>query len=718
MNDQSSIEYAFIRKLTEIIHANLGNENFGVKELARETGMSRFNLNRKLHSISRKTINQFIREVRLERAMELLRQEPFTASEVAFKVGFSSPAYFSSCFSEYFGYPPGEVKKRNLNGSGERKEVPSSEISDTKQPFIQARETPSSWEKQIWWAVSVAALIILAVVILTFYFNPETFGKFIFFAQNHAGNQEKSIAVLPFFNDSPNDTNVYIINQVAEAIRNNLTAIKDLRVVSRNSTEKYMNNKLKSTPEITRELGVSYIVEGSAQTIGNQIKITVQLIDGKTDIHFFSQSYERDLEDIFALESDIAMSVASKIKAVITPEEIEIIERKPTKNIAALSMYLQGVEREKIGKSERNNDLLQKAEDLFKRAIQLDSTYADPYIALGWRTALKSNNLDSAIYLANRALHFDPNNPSALGLKGYILMAKGLSKDAEELFKQAIKYNPNSYLGYHFLGLIYAYKSDYALSVEYWLKALKLEKDSKNYDYNTLMVLCQYLYFYGYYEDGLKFAEILIECNNDSLWYYQGLLCIDLKQHNYPSAYMNSLKSVQVNKGQNVWVDPFYVKFYMKDYKSAVRHFEEKCEDYRKRGLKMYFDFCFGYAYLKNGQKEKADYQFKMAIKANQDALKTREQNRTNTCIANIDLLGIYSAMGDKEKATEILRKVVKCNDVLFFPTDLYQLKNNIVFDIIRNEPEFQELIRNTEARLQPEMNKVEKLLKDYWSEN
>ena len=132
----------------------------------------------------------------------------------------------------------------------------------------------------------------------------------------------------------------------------------------------------------------------------------------------------------------------------------------------------------------------------------------------------------------------------------------------------------------------------------------------------------------------------------------------------------------------------------------------------------MDFDYRCGYAYLKNGQKEKADYQFEGAIKANQDALKTREQNRTNTCNADLDMLGIYSAMGDKEKATEILRKVVKCNDVLFFPTDLYQLKNNIVFDIIRNEPEFQELIRNTEARLQPDMKKIEKLLKDYWSEN
>jgi len=105
------MDLAFTGKLNEIIHANLENEHFGVKELAREIGMSRFNLNRKLHFIHRKTINQYIREVRLQKAMEMLQHEFVTASEVAFKVGFSSPAYFSTCFSDYFGYPPGEARK-------------------------------------------------------------------------------------------------------------------------------------------------------------------------------------------------------------------------------------------------------------------------------------------------------------------------------------------------------------------------------------------------------------------------------------------------------------------------------------------------------------------------------------------------------------------------------------------------------------------------------
>lgn len=102
----------FINKLTEIILANLGNEKFGVKELAQESGMSLYRMSRKLHSINKKTVNQFIREVRLQKALEMLKNEEYTGSEVAYKTGFGSPAYFSKCFHDFFGYTPGEVRER------------------------------------------------------------------------------------------------------------------------------------------------------------------------------------------------------------------------------------------------------------------------------------------------------------------------------------------------------------------------------------------------------------------------------------------------------------------------------------------------------------------------------------------------------------------------------------------------------------------------------
>lgn len=115
MTESLSPDQVFIKRLADIILENLGNENFGVKELAVESGMSLYSLSRKLHSINRKTVNQFVREVRLHKALEMLQNDEHTASEVAFKTGFGSASYFNKCFHEFFGYPPGKVKKGSAN---------------------------------------------------------------------------------------------------------------------------------------------------------------------------------------------------------------------------------------------------------------------------------------------------------------------------------------------------------------------------------------------------------------------------------------------------------------------------------------------------------------------------------------------------------------------------------------------------------------------------
>ena len=98
-----------VKRLTDIVEANLANENFGVEDLVREIGLSHISLHRKLKTISNQTISQFIREIRLKKAKELLLNDDLTVSEIAYRVGFGSPTYFNNCFHDYYGYPPGEV---------------------------------------------------------------------------------------------------------------------------------------------------------------------------------------------------------------------------------------------------------------------------------------------------------------------------------------------------------------------------------------------------------------------------------------------------------------------------------------------------------------------------------------------------------------------------------------------------------------------------------
>ena len=521
MNNESFIDQAFIRKLTEIIQANLENENFGVKELARETGLSSFSLNRKLRSICHKTINQFIREVRLEWAMDMLRKASVTASEVSYKVGFSSPAYFSTCFSEYFGYPPGEVKKRSLYGFEEK-------VKESFNDSLDIRHEPPAKSKlpvmtmPVRRIVTFASFCLLFILVIIYIFNPENFSNLKFANSNRSKNLKKTIAVLPFINDSHDPENGYFINGVMEAIVDNLVTIKDLEVRPRTSVEPYRNNGSKTIPQIARELGVNYVIEGSGQKIGDHVILTIQLIEASSDKHLFSMRRNMKLEDIFNLQSEVAFKVASEIKAVITVEEKELIEKPPTTNIAAWEMYSRGIELHNIADLENNIENERQAKAYFKKAIHLDSTYAEPYVELGWIYCWFENS-DSSLMYANKALHFDHKNSNAYSLKGWLLYLNGNKKEAEKAFNLALQYNKKCAPAFDFLADMYYNQGDSYKAIMNKLQAIKLESNSVWKRYN-LISLWDSFNNIGLYDEGKKYAEKLTALTGDSTFYYWTML--------------------------------------------------------------------------------------------------------------------------------------------------------------------------------------------------
>src|SRR4030065_1096852 len=155
---------------------------------------------------------------------------------------------------------------------------------------------------------------------------------------------EKSVAILPFRNDSKDEENTYFINGLMEEVLNNLQKIKDLRVISRTSVEQY-RSQTKTIPEIAQELGVNYIVEGSGQKYGNAFRLRTQLIMAAKEDHLWGESYQKkisDAEDIFRIQVQIAETIAKELKAVITPQEKDLIEKIPTKELEAYDAYLKG----------------------------------------------------------------------------------------------------------------------------------------------------------------------------------------------------------------------------------------------------------------------------------------------------------------------------------------------------------------------------------------
>jgi TolB-like protein len=157
------------------------------------------------------------------------------------------------------------------------------------------------------------------------------------------GQDKKSIAVLPFINDSPDQENTYFINGVMEEILNNLQKIKDLRVISRTSVEQYRDKK-KPISEIAQELGVNYIVEGSGQKYGDSFRLRAQLIMAKHESHLWGESFQQkinNVEDIFNIQIRIAESIAEELKAAISPEEKRLIEKIPSADLAVYEEYLK-----------------------------------------------------------------------------------------------------------------------------------------------------------------------------------------------------------------------------------------------------------------------------------------------------------------------------------------------------------------------------------------
>ena len=197
---------------------------------------------------------------------------------------------------------------------------------------------------------------------------------------------EKTIAVLPFINDSPSDSTTYFINGIEEEILNNLQRIKSFKeYYQRISTEQYKGTAMPSIHDIV-EAQLNYIVQGSGQKYGKNFRLRVKLIRAGKESQLWAKSYEQEIKEVndyIRIESEIAQSIANELKTIISPEEKQLIEKKPTTNLTAYDFYQRGRdEHTKYWNDNNNRAALQKAEDLYRKALKYDSTYAQAYTGL------------------------------------------------------------------------------------------------------------------------------------------------------------------------------------------------------------------------------------------------------------------------------------------------------------------------------------------------
>jgi len=266
---------------------------------------------------------------------------------------------------------------------------------------------------------------------------------------------EKSIAVLPFENLSEDKANAYFADGIQDEILARLSKIADLKVISRSSTQHY-----KSAPgnlrEIARQLGVSNILEGSVQKAADRVRVNVRLINALNDVQLWSDIYDRKLTDIFAVESDVAKTIADTLQAKLTGVEKQMISTQPTSDTAAYELYLKG--RSLWGK--RGGDNLRRAIAFYEQAIARDPNYALAYAGLAkafillpfYTGADRLGASSKAKEAALKALRLDSNLAEAHGALGKVLFSEIDLAGAMREYKRAIELNPNDATAHHWFG--------------------------------------------------------------------------------------------------------------------------------------------------------------------------------------------------------------------------------------------------------------------------
>ncbi len=183
----------------------------------------------------------------------------------------------------------------------------------------------------------------------------------------------KSIAVLPFENMSEGKDGAFFADGMHEDILTNLALVRELHVVSRTSVMQYRGTT-KTTREIAKELGVAYVLEGSVRRAGSKVRVTGQLIDARTDEHIWAKAYDRDITDVFAIQAELSQAIATALSAALSPQEKQLLDRRPTENLAAYDAYLKA-----RGLRQLNAGSPQESEPFLKEAVRLD-----PKFALAW----------------------------------------------------------------------------------------------------------------------------------------------------------------------------------------------------------------------------------------------------------------------------------------------------------------------------------------------
>lgn len=362
------MENAFLKKLTEITESNFSDPQFGVEELAQKMSLSYSTLRRKVSTYTGKSANQLIREIRLKKAFEILQNEEITTAEVAYRTGFNSPNYFNSCFHEFFGYPPGDLKRGNDWENREGFAGASLGLPVEKQEKI-VTGVKSVWAFMEKVGVRGLLKIGLAIIVIMA-------GTWLITGIDWNAGQKKSIAVLPVNNLNPGNDIQSFADGLEETLLNGLSDLKIFKKVhSRISRDRYTPPR--SRNEIGKELKVDYFIGLAVQFADEEYQVYITLNDARNDGIIWSHPSSRFKAKDFETQKEIVEEVKQGLKEYFLKAKEDLKkDEKANENPADVSFQ--------HGKyfSDLRNFRPVKALELFREAVRLDPHLVEAYIGI------------------------------------------------------------------------------------------------------------------------------------------------------------------------------------------------------------------------------------------------------------------------------------------------------------------------------------------------
>jgi TolB-like protein/Flp pilus assembly protein TadD len=328
--------------------------------------------------------------------------------------------------------------------------------------------------------IALAAIGLAISAVAGFFLFPRASGRSV----------EKSIAVLPFQSLSDEKENAYFADGIQDDILTNLSKIGDLKVISRMSVMSYRGDALRNAREIGKALGVGALLEGSVRRAGNRVRVSVQLINANNDGHIWAEDYDRDLTDVFAIQTDLAQKIASALQAKLSPNEKERLDRKPTTDTDAYLLYVQA--HDYANRPDRLRETSLKAEELYEQAIKLDPNFALAFAGLSVVESWMYHSFEptaarreKARLNADESLRLQPNLPEGhLALGFYYYYGDRDYQRALSEFELAKRDLPNQADAYSAIAAIQRRQGKWAESNANFEKSASLDPKNANVLWN------------------------------------------------------------------------------------------------------------------------------------------------------------------------------------------------------------------------------------------